>query len=123
VIPAEGTPAYGFSNLGSNGKKTLFQCCYVLALHRVAAERGLMLPRFLIIDTPTKNIDEQVDEALFHSFYRYLYRLVDGPMADVQVILVDSDYVAPPEEIDVIERMLLLDDPEHPRLVPDYHGA
>ena len=52
VIPAAGTPAYGFANLGSNGKKTLFQCCYVLALHRVAAEYGLMLPRFLIIDTP-----------------------------------------------------------------------
>jgi hypothetical protein len=123
VIPAEGTPAYGFSNLGSNGKKTLFQCCYVLALHRVAAEYGLMLPRFLIIDTPTKNIDEQVDAALFHSFYRYLYSLVDGPMADVQVIVVDSDYVAPPEGIDVIERKLLIDDPEHPRLVPYYKGA
>ena len=44
-------------------------------------------------------------------------------MADVQVIVVDSDYVPPPDGIDVIERKLLIDDPEHPRLVPYYKGA
>ena len=98
--------------------KTLFQCCYALALHRVAAEHDLLLPRFLIIDTPTQNVDERVDPEIFHSFFRYLYGLLEGPMASVQVVLIDSELEEPPESIKLVDRLMLRDDPSHPRLVP-----
>lgn len=120
VEPASGRAAYGFKTLGSSGMKTLFQCCYVLAIHRVAAENELLLPRFLIIDTPTQHVDEQVDSELFHGFFRYLYALLEGPMSSVQVVLIDSDYVPPPPTIQHDHRLMLRDDPAHPRLVPYY---
>jgi uncharacterized Zn finger protein (UPF0148 family) len=118
VEPASGSSSYGFKSLGSSGMKTLFQCCYALALHRVAAEEGLLLPSFLILDTPTKNIDEKVDGEIFHAFFRYLYGLLLGPMADVQVVLVDSEIEIPPEEVEFIDRKMLREDPEYPRLIP-----
>jgi hypothetical protein len=120
VEPASGRSSYGFQNVGSSGMKTLFQCCYALALHRVAAEHGLLLPRFLIIDTPTQHVDERVDSEIFHGFFRYLYQLLDGPMSSVQVVLIDSDFEPPPAGIGVIDRLMLRDDLAHPRLVPYY---
>jgi hypothetical protein len=118
VEPASGSSSYGFKSLGSSGMKTLFQCCYALAVHRVAAEEDLLLPSFLILDTPTKNIDEKVDGEIFHGFYRYLYGLLQGPMATVQVVLVDSEIEHPPEEVQIIDRKMLRDDPDYPRLIP-----
>jgi AAA domain len=116
--PASGGSSYGFKNLGSSGMKTLFQCCYALALHRVAAEENLLLPGFLIIDTPTQNIDEQVDGEIFHGFFRYLYGLMEGSMNGVQVVLVDSEIEPPPESIELVDRKMLRNDPRYPRLVP-----
>src|SRR5690606_14092609 len=48
-----------FSNLGSGGKKTLFKCCFAVAVHRLASQIGALLPTFLIIDSPMKNISER----------------------------------------------------------------
>jgi len=45
-----------FSNLGSGGKKTLFKCCFAIAMHRLAVEIEAMLPSIMIIDSPMKNI-------------------------------------------------------------------
>jgi hypothetical protein len=114
---ARGGKPYGFDGL-SGGMRTLFQCCYALAIHRLAGEEGLMLPDFLIIDSPTTNIDSDVDGEVFHGFFRYLYQLLLGPMKGTQVLLIDNKFEPVPSGIPVVESRMLRDDPKFPRLVP-----
>ena len=115
---------WSFANAGSGGKKTLFKVCYALAVHTVAAVNELPLPEFLIIDTPMKNIGEDVNEDLFRSFYSYLYDLAAGPLNRTQLIIVDKEYYEPPEElgIPVFERFMTPSDPSHPPLISYYRG-
>jgi hypothetical protein len=114
---------WGFDNAGSGGKKTLFKVCYALALHVVAATNDLPLPRFLIIDTPMKNIGEEVDKDLFQAFYRYLYTMAAGPLKGTQMIIVDKEYYAPDDGIEVMDRYMTPADPAHPPLISYYRGA
>jgi hypothetical protein len=112
-----------FDNAGSGGKKTLFKVCYALAVHAVAAHHNLPLPRFLIIDTPMKNIGEDVNEDLFRSFYSYLYALAAGPLRSVQFVVVDKEYYPPKfPGIVINERFMTPDDPQHPPLISYYRG-
>ena len=39
-------------------------------------------------------------------------------MASVQVVPIDSEFEAPPESIELFDRLILRTDPSHPRLVP-----
>lgn len=115
---------YEFYNAGSGGKKTLLNVCYALAVHKVAAEYGLPLPTFLIIDTPMKNIGEDVNRDLFIAFYKYLYELAVAQLSDVQFIIMDKEYIPPDsEKINILERYMSDDDPNHPRLISYYDGA
>jgi hypothetical protein len=119
IIPEQGD-AYNFYNAGSGGKKTLLNVCYALAVHKVAAEHGLPLPTFLMIDTPMKNIGEDVNENIFRNFYHYLYDLATGPLSNTQFIIIDKEYF-PPEadsELEVVERYM---EPEQP-LISYYRG-
>lgn len=113
---------WSFFDTGSGGKKTLLNVCYALAVHRVAAKNGLPLPSFLIIDTPMKNISEDVNKELFEAFYRYLYRLVKTELSTVQLIIIDNDYVAPSEEIVITERYMTPDNNNCPPLISYYRG-
>jgi hypothetical protein len=114
---------WNFDNAGSGGKKTLFKVCYALAVHQVAARNELPLPPFLIIDTPMKNIGEDVNEDLFRSFYNYLYNLAVGPLKTQQFVIVDKEFYAPQiEGIEVEERFMTPDDPKHPPLISYYRG-
>jgi hypothetical protein len=122
IVPGGGQPKWGFENAGSGGKKTLFQACYALALHQVATSRGLPLPRFLIIDTPMKNIGEDVDRALFQNFYAYLYELALGPLRDFQFVIIDKEFETAPTGLEVVDIYMTRDDPAHPPLVPYYTG-
>jgi DNA repair exonuclease SbcCD ATPase subunit len=124
VLPkGEEALRWSFENAGSGGKKTLFKVCYALAVHAVAAHNGLPLPQFLIIDTPMKNIGEEVNQDLFRSFYRYLYKLASGPLRSVQFVIVDKEYYAPEiDGIEIFERFMTPDDPERPPLVSYYRG-
>ncbi len=112
--------AYNFYNAGSGGKKTLLNVCYALAVHRVAIENKLYLPTFLMIDTPMKNIGEDVNKDIFHAFYSYLYRLAAGPMNECQFIIVDKEYFEPGEKIilEVNQRFMSPDMP----LISYYRG-
>ena len=124
VLPAgDEALRWSFDNAGSGGKKTLFKVCYALAVHAVAARNDLPLPRFLIIDTPMKNIGEEVNEDLFRSFYGYLYTLAAGPLRSVQFVIVDKEYY-PPEipGIEINERFMTPDNPQHPPLISYYRG-
>lgn len=113
---------WSFFDTGSGGKKTLLNVCYALAVHRVAALKDLPLPSFLIIDTPMKNISEDVNRDLFESFYRYLYHLVETDLAAVQVIIIDKDYIQPPDDVETVERFMTPRDGEHPPLISYYRG-
>ncbi|MEQ8560236.1 MAG: hypothetical protein RID18_01925 [Cytophagales bacterium] len=116
---------WGFSNAGSGGKKTLFQVCFALALHLVASVNKLELPKILIIDTPMKNIGEDVNEDLFRSFYELLYRLANDELADRQFIIVDKEYFKPADDVkvDILERYMTPDEDENPPLIAYYRGA
>ena len=113
---------WDFFNAGSGGKKTLFNVTYALVLHAVASDHGLPLPTFLIIDTPMKNIGEEVNRAIFEGFYRYLYKLAAGPLRHTQLIIIDKDYIAPPAGIKVNDRFMTPDDEKHPPLIQYYRG-
>lgn len=115
---------YSFYNAGSGGKKTLLNVCYALSVHKVAAENSLPLPTYLVIDTPMKNIGEDVNRDLFVSFYQLLYELSRGPLKNTQFIIIDKEYIGPdePEEFDIIERFMTPDDPDNPPLISYYHG-
>jgi rubrerythrin len=114
--------AWSFFDTGSGGKKTLLNVCYGLAMHQVAAKRGLPLPTFLMIDTPMKNISEDVNKNIFEAFYRYLYQLVQTDLATTQVIIIDKEYISPPEGIEIVERFMTPDKAENPPLIPYYRG-
>jgi DNA repair exonuclease SbcCD ATPase subunit len=114
---------WDFYSTGSGGKKTLFNVCYALALHKVAAERYRPLPTILIIDTPMKNIGEEVNRDVFVAFYRHLYALVRKSLKDTQIIIIDKEYIAPdPADIDLVERYMTPDKDEHPPLISYYRG-
>jgi hypothetical protein len=113
---------WDFFNAGSAGKKTLLNVSFALAVHKVAAEKNLPLPNFLIIDSPMKNIGKGVNREIFESFYRYLYSLAQGPLSKTQFILIDTDYFPPTEKIDMLVRFMTPDDEKYPPLIPYYRG-
>jgi len=113
-----------FSNMSSGGKKTLFKCCFAVAVHRLAAEIGATLPEFLLIDSPMKNISERENREQFEGFHRMLYELKADELAATQLILIDKEFCPPAEENQVVvqERHMRPNDPEYPPLIPYYHG-
>jgi rubrerythrin len=120
IIPEDGD-AYDFYNAGSGGKKTLLNVCYALSVHKVAAEHSLPLPTVLMIDTPMKNIGEDVNESIFRAFYRYLYDLASGPLSATQFIIIDKEYTEPGagREIQIYERYM---GPNNNPLISYYRG-
>jgi hypothetical protein len=90
-----GEQEWSFADAGSGGKKTLFNVCYALAVHRVALERKLQLPSLLIIDSPTKNITRDEDPELVNALYGRIFDLAKDFAGTVQIVLVDSHLVGP----------------------------
>ena len=85
-----------FSNLGSGGKKTLFKCCFAVAVHRLASEIDALLPTFFIIDSPMKNISERENRAQFEGFFEMLYGLSSTELNGTQFIVIDKEVCLPP---------------------------
>jgi predicted nuclease with TOPRIM domain len=115
---------WNFYNAGSGGKKTLFNTCFLLAIHIVASLNDLPIPTFIIIDTPMKNIDKEVNQDIFKSFYDYLYKAASTVLNRTQIIIIDNNYVQPAQNIDIdfVDRYMDSDDPDHPPLIPYYQG-
>ncbi|CDX54738.1 conserved hypothetical protein [Mesorhizobium plurifarium] len=113
-----------FTSLSSGGKKTLFKCCFAIALHRIAAQLHAPLPELLIIDSPMKNISERENKAQFEGFYRMLYRLNAGELRQTQFVLIDKEFFAPPDDLaaGVTNRHMQPDGDEHQPLIRYYRG-
>ena len=92
--------------------------CYALAIHSVADTRGLQVPSILMIDSPARHIDREVDQQMFDAFYEHLYRTIRDRFSETQVIIVENSFVQPPEGIAYLDRKLTRKDPAHPPLVP-----
>lgn len=109
---------WNFYNAGSGGVKTLFNVCYLLSIHVVAARNKLPLPTFIMIDTPMQNIGENVNKELFENFYEYLYTLAEGPLEGTQFIIIDKDFVTPKSvSLDIYDRYMTPDQDAHPPLI------
>ncbi|MBN1118166.1 MAG: hypothetical protein JXA77_13240 [Bacteroidales bacterium] len=116
---------WNFSNAGSGGKRTLFNVCYLLSIHTVASKNKLPIPSFMIIDTPMKNIDKEVNEDLFKRFYDYLYQLAETSLSETQIVLIDNSYCVPPltSKLSFYDRYMTNDDDDNPPLISYYRGA
>jgi len=112
-----------FWEAGSGGKKTLFNVCYALAVHETARDRNLPVPNVLIIDSPTKNISEDMNPDLVKSLYREIYRLASGAGDKaIQFLLIDSDVVEPEEYLPNFLQRGMAGVEGAPSLIPYYEG-
>lgn len=113
-----------FSTLSSGGKKTLFKCCFAIAVHRLAVKIGAPLPELLIIDSPMKNISERENREQFEGFYRMLYELKSEELHTTQLVLIDKEFSAPSSVhvLNLIERHMRPGDKANPPLIPYYDG-
>lgn len=76
-----------------------------------------------MIDTPMKNISERENEDIFKGFYKFLYKLFENELIDTQLILVDKEYFAPPEDVSNIivkSKHMTPDNPKYPPLITYY---
>lgn len=113
-----------FSTLGSGGKKNLFKCCFALAVHRLSAEIGTLLPTLMIIDSSMKNISERENRKQFEAFHHLLYELADDELKEIQFILIDKEFCPPADESDikVKSRHMRVDSKMEPPLISYYRG-
>ena len=122
-VVVHGEQEWSFWDAGSGGKKTLFNVCYALAVHEVARERGMPVPTVLVIDSPTKNISDDENPELVRALYAEIYRVArlrDGTAT--QFILIDSNLVAPVDEVPDFASRHLAGTPDAPALIPYYDG-
>jgi len=87
-----------FTNLGSGGKKSLFKCCFAVAVHRLAVEINALLPTVLIIDSPMKNISERENRKQWEGFHEMLYTLAMGELQGTQFIVIDKEMYPPSDD-------------------------
>ena len=86
---------YNYYNLSSGGKKTIFKICYTLALHIYVEKNQIktLLPKFIIIDTPMKNMSERQDKEMHEKLYKFFVDLFNdgGDLEKYQLVLVDKE--------------------------------
>ncbi len=125
VVGASGEIATtSFSTLGSGGKKNLFKCCFAIAVHRLSSELGTLLPTFLIIDSPMKNISERENRPQFEAFHQMIYQLAEGELKETQIILIDKEFCPPDPGLQVVvkSRHMRVGSKEDPPLI-SYYGV
>ena len=126
VLPHEGgeLATSSFSNLGSGGKKTLFKCCFAVAIHRLAKEIGAQIPTLLMLDSPMKNISERENRDQFAAFHKMLLELSVKELANTQIFVVDKELFETPEDYSrsTFVRHMDPSSDKDPPLVPYYRG-
>lgn len=122
-VVVHGEQRWGFWDTGSGGKKTLYNVCYALALHSVAMDRSLPVPSVLLIDSPTKNISDDEDPEIVRALYDEVYRVAMSlDDQSVQLLLIDSDLVAPGSELLGFSERRMAGEDAAPALIPYYSG-
>lgn len=113
-----------FSNVSSGGKKTLFKACFALAFHFISEVNSTLLPSFLIIDSPMKNISERENIEQFESFISLVYDLALNDLKNIQFFIIDKEYYPPKpdQKIDIFSRHMQPNSEEFPPLIPYYKG-
>lgn len=120
---AHGDQKWSFWDTGSGGKKTLFNVCYALALHKVALERDMPVPTIMIIDSPTKNISDDENPELVQSIYDEIYRIASAyEGGKLQFLLIDSDLVEPSAALPGFSERRMAGEVDAPSLIPYYTG-
>lgn len=86
---------FDYRTLSSSGIRTIFKICYALAIQRFVREENstTLLPSFMLIDTPMKNISERIDKSLYTKLYDYFYKSFSngGTLEGVQLIMIDKE--------------------------------
>jgi hypothetical protein len=75
-----------------------------------------------MIDSPMKNIGNDVNQDIFLALYRYIYKLSSTVLQETQLIIADTDIELPPHCISFKERLMIAGDPNHPPLIPYFSG-
>jgi hypothetical protein len=111
-----------FDTLGSGGKKTIFKCCFALAMHRLAVSAGAVLPSLLIIDSPMKSISERENRTQFEGFHQLLYELAADELRQTQFVLIDKEHCEPETGFPrtLVVRHMRVDDENAPPLISYY---
>lgn len=122
-IVIHGDQEWSFYDTGSGGKKTLFNVCYALAIHSVAIDNNLPVPSILIIDSPTKNISEDMNPEIVRSLYNEIYSIASRSEGEkIQFVLIDSEVVRPNQELSGYAERRMANEPDAPSLIPYYTG-
>ena len=98
VCDERGRKKYDYYSLSSGGRRTIFKILYSFALFIYLRENDVcsLLPSFLLVDTPMKNISEREDRELQESLYAYISNLFGegGKLNGIQLIIVDKEIPA-----------------------------
>lgn len=113
-----------FVNLSSGGKKTIFKCCFTLAIQQLIKNQDIPFPNILIIDTPMKNISERENRESFESFYKFIYDIMSNELKGMQLIVIDKEFYPPDEDnnLELVSKHMTPDDPQNPGLIDYYLG-
>jgi hypothetical protein len=97
--------------------------CYALAVHSAARQLDLPVPSFLIIDSPTKNIDNEENPDLVRALYDEIYQLAtEQEGSPTQFLLIDSHLVEPQAEIPNFIERRMAGEAGAPSLISYYDG-
>lgn len=116
-----------YLNLSSGGKKTIFKCCFAIAIQRLLRNEAIPFPNMLILDTPMKNISERENKELYENFYKFILDIMHTELKDTQLILIDKedsvfDNINYDECLEISTRRMTPDEKDFPGLIDYYEG-
>ena len=110
---------FTYLTLSSGGVRSIFKICYALSIHILITKNNIktLLPSFIMIDTPMKNISERNDRYIYLKLYDYLYKLFseNGELCETQLILVDKEESSVFANHGIVGKMFTRDHPLIPQ--------